>query len=454
MGFIKELLSNQISVVVLLATVIILILFFILFVVYLTRSNRKMCRAMNASLSEAQERHFTKAAELLADKLSTYTDQVLVEKVNDVYTKLVAQDLLPAVNLAAVRITELSEAVTAKQESGMRELATMMADLLAEKTRDYLFAEKQIITMLNENVTAFSGELDRITQNVSQLTMLQDAIHEQSKTTFSNVSNASNLLSSKISELDVIMHSTVNSVVQIQQLVNDNSETVRLLVDSTAQVQSSVGQSLELLSNNNQKTADIIHDAVYSMQQNSELAAKTLVSEFGTVVTGLTQNITSVLMELHDISGKIQATSMEFSGAIHTVTDGFNSHLGDTLNDINNIISKSVSAEYKKIVMGAEEYSNTFTSSINSLNVDLDNHISSLQTLTEQLTHNITTTKSGFDYASQSFQSSLETSISSALNQMDRSLADILQRLVEVTVNIQDAADALPRAVSAIKKEG
>ena len=44
----------------------------------------------------------------------------------------------------------------------------------------------------------------------------------------------------------------------------------------------------------------------------------------------------------------------------------------------------------------------------------------------------------------------MEKTVSEALTQMDNSLAEIVKRLVSVTKNIQEAADALPRAVRAV----
>ena len=87
---------------------------------------------------------------------------------------------------------------------------------------------------------------------------------------------------------------------------------------------------------------------------------------------------------------------------------------------------------------------------ITQLSEALQGHITNLQFITQQLNNNVTSFNETVDLSSSKFEVGMEKSISEALSQMDSSLAEIVRRLVAVTSNIQEAADALPKAVKSL----
>ena len=107
-------------------------------------------------LVRSQEAFFTNAADQLSEKLTVYTDGALVEMVNNIYSGLLSENLLPQVNEAAKTVSMLSEAVVRRQEDGMTELADMLADLFASKTREYIRRRAETIASLQETTAAFS----------------------------------------------------------------------------------------------------------------------------------------------------------------------------------------------------------------------------------------------------------------------------------------------------------
>jgi len=205
------------------------------------------------------------------------------------------------------------------------------------------------------------------------------------------------------------------------------------------------------LSSHNEKTANMLNEAVNAMQVNTENAAKGVLSEFSTNLSETTNAISETVNTLKEISQNINSSANNFSTGISNIYNDFGENLDKNLSNVTEKINEAVSAEYQKIVTSAETYSSTFTGSINNLNVSLETHISTLQTIANQLNNNISNFKGDVDNQTDRFELGIEKTVSEALTQIDSSLAEIVKRLVTVTVNIQEAADALPKAVKAIK---
>ncbi len=451
--FFNNILSNQQSFI-LIAEIVFVVLALIAFMFFQSRSNKKARTEIKKDIVVAQEELFSNAAELLAKKLMNYSETVLVDRVNGYYSTLVSKELLPTVNDAAKRIMELSETVVARQETGMKELAVMLADLLAAKTNDYIRQEAEIIKSLQTTTAVFSNELSRITGTVNELSTLYSKANEQSNAISQSVSEAANVLSDKILALSTVMDSTATSVAQMQSYINENSEIAKSLTETTAEAQRLGSEANARLAGQNEMTAQLLNDAVNKMGQNTENAAKAVLAEFSTNLNATTESISNTVTTLKDIAENINSSSVNFSSGIDNIYKDFGSDLDKNLNSVTSNISASITAEYQKIVTSAQSYSNTFTDSVSNLNASLEQQIGGLKTITDQLNHNVLSFKNDVDMSSSKFEVGMERSISSALEQMDSSLAEIVKRLVAVTVNIQEAADALPKAVKAVKDIG
>lgn len=449
-GFFNSILSNQQNFI-LMAEIVLVAIILIAFIFFQSRSNKKARTEMKRDITITQEELFSNAAEILAKKLADYSETVLVDKINGYYSTLVSKELLPNVNDAAKRIAELSETVVKRQETGMKELAVMLADLLASKTNDYIKQEAEVIKSLQTTTAVFSNELSRITGTVNELSTLYSKANEQSTAISQSVSEAANVLSDKILALSTVMDSTANSVAQMQTYINENSELAKGLAETTAEAQRLASEANTRLAGQNEMTAQLLNDAVNKMGLNTENAAKAVLAEFSTNLNATTESISSTVTTLKDIAESINSSATNFSAGIDNIYKDFGSDLDKNLNSVTSNISASISAEYQKIVTSAQSYSNTFTDSVSNLNTSLEQQIGGLKTITDQLNHNVLSFKNDVDMSSSKFEVGMERSISAALDQMDSSLAEIVKRLVTVTVNIQEAADALPKAVKAVK---
>lgn len=449
-GFFNSLLSNQQNFI-LIAEIILVSLILVAFIIFQSRSNKKARVTMKRDITITQEELFSNAAELLAKKLADYSETVLVDRINGYYSALVSKELLPTVNDAAKKITELSETVVTRQENGMKELAVMLADLLAAKTNDYIKQEAEIIQSLQTTTAVFSNELSRITGTVNELSTLYSKANEQSTAISQSVSEAANVLSDKILALSTVMDNTANSVAQMQTFINENSEVAKSLAQTTAEAQRLASEANGRLAGQNEMTAQLLNDAVNRMELNTENAAKAVLAEFSTNLNATTESISNTVTTLKDIAESINSSSVNFSSGIDNIYKDFGSDLDKNLNSVTSNISASITAEYQKIVTSAQTYSSTFTDSVSNLNASLEQQIGGLKTITDQLNHNVLSFKNDVDMSSSKFEVGMERSISAALEQMDSSLAEIVKRLVTVTVNIQEAADALPKAVKAVK---
>jgi len=451
LNFLNEMLSGPVAFGLIAEIVVGFLIIIVIFIFLQSKQNKKSRENMKRDIIVTQEELFSNAAELLAKKLAEYTDRVLVEKVNNHYNQLITKDLLPTVNEATKRIAEISEQTMKTQENGMKELAVMLADLMASKTTEYIEKQGEVIFSMQNTTATFSNELTKVTSNINELSNLYTNAYEQSNAISSSVSSAATMLSDKIIELGTVMDSATQSIASMQTNINDNNEMIKSLHLANEQAQNLALQATNELSSHNEKTANMLNEAVNAMQVNTENAAKGVLSEFSTNLSETTNAISETVNTLKEISQNINSSANNFSTGISNIYNDFGENLDKNLSNVTEKINEAVSAEYQKIVTSAETYSSTFTGSINNLNVSLETHISTLQTIANQLNNNISNFKGDVDNQTDRFELGIEKTVSEALTQIDSSLAEIVKRLVTVTVNIQEAADALPKAVKAIK---
>lgn len=452
--FLNKMLSAPVAVGLIAEIVVGILIIIIIFIFLQSKQNKKSRENMKRDIIYTQEELFSNAAELLAKKLAEYTDRVLVEKVDNHYNKLITKDLLPTVSEATKRIADMSEEAMRRQENGIKEMAVMLADLLSSKTTEYIKMQEDVIVSMQNTTAVFSNELNKVTENINELSKLYTNAYEQSNAVTVSVSSAATLLGEKIIELGNVMDSTSHSVALMQAGINDNNEMIKNMRLANEQTQSLALNATNELANHNEKTANMFNEAVNAMQVNTENAAKGVLSEFSTNLNETTNAISNTVNILKEITENINSSANNFSTGISNIYNDFGTNLDKNLSNVTEKINEAVSAEYKKIVSSAETYSSSFTGSINNLNTSLDAHINNLQTISSLLNNNISNFKGDVDSQTNRFELSMEKSVSEALSQIDNSLAEIVKRLVSVTVSIQEAADALPKAVKAVKDKG
>ena len=450
MDFIKNILANEAVILSLIFMGFIILL--IVFLLVQAKMNRKARENMMKDLVKTQETIFSNASELLAEKLTVYTDSVLFERVNNLYTDLLSQNLLPAVNEASATVTKLSEAVVNRQETGMVEIADVLAELFASKTRDYIQQEAGIIASLQETTESFSANLEYISTNIQQLSLRFSNVYEQANAIAVTVSESSELLSSKLGMLGEMFDSTANSFTEMNNRIAQNKESVLALSETTRNIQQLTHRSAQLLSEQNERTAGLFNDAIQSMQQSAEVSAKAVVSELSMNLGTTAELISGTVTNLADIAEKIQNSATQFASGISSSYDDFGNNINEKLGSVTQTMSDSIAEQCQKIVYSTETCSNSLAQNLTQMNDTLQGHITNLQFITQQLSNNVSSFNDGVDLSASRFEVGMEKSISSALAQMDHSLADIVKRLVAVTSSIQDAADALPKAVKSIKE--
>ena len=450
LDFFKLTFTNEVSVMLLAMIFMFFLILFLIIILFQKSETKKARNNMKIDLITSQEVIFTHASELLAKQLAEYTDTILVEKVNGYYNALVKNELFPAISEAAKKIAQLSEDVTMRQESGMQELAVMLANLFSVKMNEYIREEANNITLIQQSTVEFANELSRITESVKDLSALYTNANEQSNAISTSVSEVVSVLSNKILEFGGMLDSAANTVSEMQTHINESSTLLLGYNETTAQAQKIAIDSTDKLSEQSEKTAVLLNNAVLSMKQNTETAAKAVLSEFSTSLNFTTDTITKTVETLKDISENINSSANQFSSSITNIYKDFGSDLDKNLNNITSSITQSVNVEYQKVVMNAEVYSNQFENNITSLNTTLDGHMKNLQSISQMLNDNLSSFKMDVDTSSNRFELGMEKTVSEALTQMDNSLAEIVKRLVSVTKNIQEAADALPRAVRAV----
>ena len=449
MNFLKDAFTFEVSLVLI---ALFFVMIFILFLILQARTNKKSREDLMKNLVKTQESLFNNTAELFASKLTEYTDGVLLEKVNAIYQNLISQDLLPSVDAAARKITELSDTVVKRQEMGMAELAETLSELLASKTRDYIKEEAAVINTLQNTTSLFSGNLSEITTTIAKLSEQYGGAYEQSNAVSVIMSKTTGLLGEKMAELGYMLEKTAQSIENMQEFILQNREVVSTLTETTATVQKLANDSSVLFGVQNEKTAALLNETVLSMKQNTELAAKEVLSEFGSTLTTANTSIENAVISLKEIAENINNSATQFALGITSTYAQFGDTVDAKLTKVTNAFSEAAASEYQKITASAENYSFNFTQGIAKLDEALDTQISNLQTIAQQLNNNVTSFKGDVDMSSSRFEVGMEKSVSAALSQIDNSLAEIVKRLITVTVNIQEAADALPKAVKSIRE--
>ena len=388
----------------------------------------------------------------MAKKLAEYTDSILIERVNSYYTELVTKELFPSVNEASLKISQLSDKVIKRQEKGMAELANIIAQSLADKTKDYFLQEAETISSLKETTVAFSNELAHITATIQEFSEQNNNVYNKTSVVSASVSEAASLLSGTVAELSTVMGNIGLAMAQTKKDTTANNNMFKDLIETTAQVQKLASASSELLANQNEKTSQMLNDAVNAMQQNTEQAAKAMLSEFSINLNATNASIENAINTLKEITDNINIAATQFSAGISNSYGELGNKLDAKLGSVSEAMSETVNAEYEKIVSSAENYSKSFSQSVTKFNKTLEDHIDGLQIITQQLNNNISSFKNEAKDSSNIFEIGMEKSVGAALNQIDDSLAEIVKRLVSVTVNIQEAADALPKAIRSIKE--
>jgi uncharacterized phage infection (PIP) family protein YhgE len=428
-----------------------MIILITIFLIVQSWMNRKARENLMRDLVKTQEVIFSNGAEVLAEKLTVYTDNVLLKKIDSVYESLLSQNLLPAVNQAVKTVSDLSETVVKRQEAGMVEIADLLAEMFAAKTREYIKQEADIINSLQDTTEKFSNQLSDISVNIQQLSLRFSNVYEQANAVAATVSEAADLLSSKIEVMGGMFDNTINCFASIQDQVAQNKETVSALSETTAEIKQLADQSALLLSEQNEKTANLFNEAITSMQQSAELSAKAVVSELTMNLSETSQLISNTVEALNENAEKINLAATQFADSLANSYNEFGDNINERLTSVTQAMSESISEQCQNIVNSTETCSNNMVQNIGQLSESLQGHITNLQFITQQLNNNVSSFNENADISASRFEVKMENSISEALNQMDKALADIVDRLVKVTANIQEAADALPRAVKSIK---
>ena len=428
---------------------VILILF--IFLLIQERMNQKARENLMKDLVETQETIFNNAAVLLSNKLTNYTDTVLLEKVNSIYTKLLSENLFPAVNEASIKMTELNESVVMRQEEGLVQIADVLAELFAAKTREYIEQEAVIISSLQESTSMFSKELSNITNIVNELSQRYSNVYEQANEIATTVSSASELLSTKVEKMGDMFDGTAQSIAIMQSSVLESKDIVNAMSQTTAQVQQLSNEAASLLSEQNEKTANLLTDAINTMQQSAQLSAKSVVSDLGDHLSTTTDLMSSTVTTLRDIVEQIYSSANQFSEGLSSSYTNFGDNISERLSEVTASFSESITQQCLKVSNSTEACSDNISQNLLQLNEVLQGNISNLQLVTQQLNDNISSLSKGVDTYASKFETGMGNSVSAALGQMDNSLAEIVKRLVKVTSNIQEAADALPKAVKSLK---
>jgi len=446
---INELLTNKALVPVLFLSLFVLMIVFLMIQSSINRATRTQ---LMKSLSQSQEKLFANAAEILARKLIEYTDVTLVEKVNANYKKLTMEELLPAVNAAAKMTAELSDAVVQRQETGMAELAEKLADLLAAKTSDYIREEHNVIANLHQSTYEFSERLTGITTAIELISSRYTNVYAQANVISETVSEAVGIMSGKFSEFSAMLDNTSRSVEAMQANMMESNKTASTLSEAAKAISKTANESAVLLATQNEKTAGLLYDAVHSMQQNTDLASKAVLSEFGSILSTTQNSMENTVETLQLIAEKINDSASQFANGIASTYESFGNSAQEKFSQLTKEVARSSELEYQRIIQSAESYSTQFTNSVTMMNDSLEGHITNLQTITRHLDNSLSSFKDDADTSSDRFALGIEKTVSDTLKEIDSALAEIVKRLISVTVSIEEAADALPKAVKAIKE--
>lgn len=445
--------ADNTDILVLAAVFLVFLVVFFIFAVNQSRANRRFLEEMKQSLGETQEQALSAASKLLSERLAEYADTTLLERVNRSYEQLINRELLPSVNDAARKVAELAEAVSEHEKTGLRLLADDLASLFAQRLDQYIEDQQRVVLDLKENTVSFSQELLRITATLNTLSGMFNNVFAQTNAAFEAVSQTSEQLGDKILEFGRILDESSHSLADMQSLVGEHTLLVSQLTETVRQTRRDADAAAGLLEAQSEKTAGLLRETVQAMQQNSEDAAQKLFERLLSALEESSGIITDSVSRLTDIALSIEKASYSFSEGLSSVYKAFGSELNENLSHISRSIVDVVNAEYQKIATGAEGFSAMFQESLDNMRAELDTHIQQLTLITQELSRTVSLLRDDMHTSADRFELGMEKSIRAALEQMDASLVDILSRLVSVTVNIQQAADALPAALNALNKK-
>lgn len=426
------------------SAVIFIVIFFVMFFIQ-TKSNRRTLEGTVREILISQEDLFNNAAKLLAKKLSDFTENILIEKINDYYKTLVSEELLPSVNRAAEVITELAEKTNKKQDHEIKELATKFTDLIANRTDAYIRSQAEIISHLNNVTTSFADELAKITLSIKEIGALQNNAYQNSEHLSNSVTGAVGELCEKVKTLEDLYMGTTRAIGDLQNNISESAAIVKEMSQYTQTSHQNALNTSNQIAEYSENIAKLLNDSVKSMQSNTETAANIVIDNFASKISGNFESIDSTVTELKGISENISKSADNFSEGISKVYADFGGKIGSELSSITTSISETINSEYQKITRSAETYSQTFSENVTVLGSQFSTNITELKSATEQLDVRIKQLTEDINKSSSRFETGIDKTVSDALNEMDTALAEIVKRLVSVTVSIQEAGDSITR---------
>lgn len=440
------------STILLIGMALFFIIFFIFMIFYL-RINKRILEEIKKDNHETRQKAYCDAVKALGDRLAEYSQTTLLTAVNDRYEGLVSQELLPAVNDAVHKVSGLADAVASHQKEGLLLIAEDLAGLFSGCLDKYVKNQTDAITFLDSATASFSQELSRITATLNTLSALHANVLEKAETTADALYNANHRIEGKALELNAILDSSANLAADINSLTAANTDLAEKLSQSMLMAKQGTEDAVNLVDAQSYKTAELLSSAVNEMRQNSENAARDLLDNILVNFKDSSEALADSLLALTDITGAVERSASGFSEGLSSVYKDFNEILNQNLHQIGAAISASLNEEHQKITASASGISSAFQEGLNIVRNELQIHIQQLSSITGELSHNVSQFGGDIGAFADRFEYGMDQSISTALGQMDASLAEIVSRLVNVTINIQQAADSLPAALNALIKE-
>ncbi|MDR1629269.1 MAG: hypothetical protein LBS36_03520 [Oscillospiraceae bacterium] len=489
MGRFNEILQNNTGLLLLLLIGLLgLVLVFL--VLHLARGRKAQSESLRGLL-KAQEQLLGDSSALLAKQLMAFTSTQLVETVQAGYERMVAQDLLPSVNAAAAVVAELSSAVVKRQESGMAELANDLAALFTARTEHYLEQEAEVVAAMNGAAGQFAGQLAEINETAMQLSAQYGEVYQKANTISETLSSAVSGLGAHLAGLENTLEKNAGFAQSMQSCILESGAVVKSITQTVEQMQQITTKAVGSVAAQQETTAELLSDAIATMRQNTEDSAKAVLSEFGAALSANNRALADTITALRDATesmhknteeaaatvlnefsgallanngalGETVAALREVMGGMENTADRFAAGVSEAYNQFNMAVdtkvaqlstafSESAEQEYQKLLNSAETYATGFSRDISSLGEALESHLANLHTITHQLSNTVDSFKNDADASTHRFETGIEQLVSSALKEMDSSLAEIVGRLVAVAASIGEAADALPRAVCSIR---
>lgn len=318
-------------------TVIVILLVFLLtafFVVYTIISKRAYKNLLD-SLNSEQEKNITKSAELLACALRDYTDTTLVERVHEKFDTFFSNDLLPAVNESYNKLSSLSEIVVERQEAGMTELAKLLADLLAEKTRDYIIEETRVISELKETASFFSNELSSITEAAKTLYGHYGYVYENSEKIFSMLNETASVMVEKMASLSDLVHDVTLIAEKNQNQIRENIVLMSELSDTTRVIQESYKENTLALSEQNKEAA---------------LIAQAHSSSITSAVSAFSSTLELYVSKFNEVSDRINNSIKEFNENAEESSSRFEVGMETSVREALELMDSSLAEIVKRLI--------------------------------------------------------------------------------------------------------